>query len=354
LNDPGTPDYIFKRFNDAYVAAGSPNGALNAGSTERERGRDKAFGFVNAATGLYDYNLSNAAGAVIGFEARGPILGFNVPEAVLLANTGRSMYHSIQLNLVQRTSSGLQYNLAYTYSQSKDTSSSDPGSTSGGGRPDVPNVGFSVQGDQRNLDANYALSDFDRPHRFSGSFVYLVPGRGIWDGFRVAGFVQVQSGLPYSIYAAEPEISTASAAQYNDLTRGSGGLYRLAFGRPSLCGTLDQLKQQASDPADGAFNPSVLCSATSAAGGYPNNRGFGNLGRNVLRGNTQKRMDLSIAKRFDLVRTTSFEFRWDIFNLFNTVNYALPNNVIGSTDFGKITDSVGGPRVMQFGVKFQW
>ena len=31
LNDPNTPDHIFERFNQAYVAAGSPNGALNSG-----------------------------------------------------------------------------------------------------------------------------------------------------------------------------------------------------------------------------------------------------------------------------------------------------------------------------------
>ena len=52
----------------------------------------------------------------------------------------------------------------------------------------------------------------------------------------------------------------------------------------------------------------------------------------------------------------NFEVRWDVFNLFNTVNYALPNNVIGgsTTDFGKITDSVGGPRVMQFGARLRF
>ena len=35
LNDPRTPDYIFERFNQAYVAAGSPLGALNSGTTAR-------------------------------------------------------------------------------------------------------------------------------------------------------------------------------------------------------------------------------------------------------------------------------------------------------------------------------
>jgi hypothetical protein len=356
LNDLNTPDHIFERFNQAYVAAGSPNGSLNAGTTARERGVGKAFGFANASLGgALDYNLANANGQVIGFEARTPVLGFNVPEAVLLANTGRSLYNSIQFNVTRRMSDGVQFHVAYTYSRSKDTSSADPGSTAGGGKPDVPNTGFVVQGDNRNLDANYALSDFDRPHRFSSSFIWDLPGQGaLLGGFRVSGFVQLQSGLPYSIYSAEPELGTS--AQYTDLVRGSGGLYRLGFGRPSLCGSLDELRQHADDPTEAAFNRGVLCSPTTTAGGYPGNLGFGNLGRNVLRGFWQRRVDLSLAKSFDLGGVRHVELRWDIFNVFNTVNFALPNNVIGgsTTDFGKITDSVGGPRVMQLGARLRF
>jgi hypothetical protein len=355
LNSPDTPDHIFERFNQAYVAAGSPNGALNAGATARARGVGKAFGFPNSALGgALDYNLANTTGAVINFEARTPVLGFNVPEALLLGNTGRSLYNSVQFTFAKRMSDGLQYNLAYTYSRSKDTSSADPGSTAGGGKPDTPNTGFVVQGDQRNTEANYALSDFDRPHRFSGSWVWDLPGQGLMDGFRFSGFIQMQSGLPYSIYSVEPEIG--SAAQYTDLVRGSGGLYRAGFGRPSLCGSLDELRQEGPDPTEAAFNKGVLCSPLTAAGGYPGNQGFGNLGRNVLRGFWQRRMDMSLAKAFTLGATRSLEVRWDVFNVFNTVNYQLPNNVIGSsaTDFGKITDSVGGPRVMQLGARFRF
>ena len=348
LNAPDVPDHIFECFNQAYVAAGSPNGALNAGSTARAKGVGRAFGFPNAALGgMVDLNLANAGGAVIPFESRAPILGFNIPEAV--ANTGHSIYNSLQVNFLKRMSDGLQFNLAYTFSRSKDTSSADPGSTAGGGKPDVPNVGFAVQGNQRDLEANYALSDFDRPHRFSGSFIYELPAA--LKGFRLSGFVQLQSGLPYSIYSAEPEIQTA--AQYTNLVRGSGGLYRSAFGRPSLCGSLDDLRQSGADRTEAAFNASVLCSPSSFAGGYPDNQGFGNLGRNVLRGFWQRRVDLSIARVFSMTGNSSLEFRWDVFNVFNTVNYALPENVIGEpgTDFGKITNTVGGPRVMQFGAK---
>ncbi len=392
MNDPRTPDYIFKRFNDSYNAAyqkqveltGNVNalrGPLRNGATERDRGRGIAFGFQNpliAGQPLclngalnsnpntpVDYNLSSAitcnasnvagGGAVLSSEARGLILGFNVPEAVLLQSSANSIYHGLQLGLSKRFSKGLQFNTYYTWSKSIDYSSSDPGSTAGGGKPDVPNTGFVVQGDQRDLRGNRGLSDFDRTHRFSASFVYELPlgDSAFVKGWQVSGFAQIQSGSPFSIFAAEPEV--ASAAQYTSLTRGSGGIYRLGFGRPSLCGSLDQLKQQGSDITQQYFDASVFCSAMTVAGGYPNNFGVGNLGRNILRGPNQKRFDMGLSKATSISEGVALEFRWDVFNIFNNVNFANPaNDLQDGTDFGSINNSIGGPRVMQFGLKLKF
>lgn len=359
LNDPNTPDFIYERFNRAYVASGSPLGPLNAGTTARQRGLGKAFGFANPVLGgLVDLNLANPSGSVITFEGRSPLLGFDVPEAIMLGNSAYSTYHSAQLSLTKRLSKGLQFNAAYTFSKSIDNASADPGSTAGGGKPDLPNVGFTAQGNAFDTNANRALSDFDRPHRFSLSFVYDIPSFGsqsrFLTGWRISGFGQAQSGLPYSIFS--PEVTVGTPANYSSVRLGSGGLYRLAFGRPSLCGTLDELGQSGADPTEEAFNPDVLCSPLSLAGGYPNNRGFGNLGRNILRGFNQKRIDLGLSKTTKFTEQVGLEFRWDVFNVLNNVNFATPNNVIGDlgTDFGKITDTIGGPRVMQFGMKLKF
>jgi hypothetical protein len=281
-----------------------------------------------------------------------------VPEAILLGNYADSIYHSGQISLTKRFSRGTQFNLAYTWSKSIDTGSADPGSTAGGGKPDLPNVGFTSQGNAFDLSSSRAVSDFDRPHRFSASFVIDLPSFGsnskFLRGWQLSGFAQMQSGLPYSIFS--PEVTVGNASQYTSTRLGSGGLYRLAFGRPSLCGTLDQLREAGDDPTEQAFNASVLCSPLSLAGGYPNNRGFGNLGRNVLRGLWQKRFDMGLSKNTQLTERVGLEFRWDVFNVFNNVNFATPNNIIGEagSDFGKITETVGGPRVMQFGMKLKF
>jgi hypothetical protein len=368
LNDPNTPDFIFKRFNDAYVATCSANfaacsGPLNAGATtERAKGVGHAFGFPNAGAGLAtDYNVASPNGAIITFEGRSPYLGFDVPEAVLLGNSAFSNYHSGQLGLTKRFSNGLQFNVAYTYSKSMDNASADPGSTAGSGKPDLPNAGFTAQADAFSVRNNYAPSDFDRTHRLSVSYLYVIPSFGsnsrIATGWEISGFVQAQSGTPYSIFAAEQTLGNASNFSNSSITNirnGSGGLYRLAFGRPSLCGTLDQLRTHGADITEAAFDKSVLCSPVTSAGGYPDNRGFGNLGRNVLRATGQKRFDVAFTKKTSIGEGKSLDITWQIFNLFNNVNFGMPENVIGdaTTDFGKITQTVGGPRVMQFGAKF--
>lgn len=348
LNDPATPDHIFERFNQAYVAAGSPNGALNAGSTARERGIGRAFGFFNTVTGQVDLNLANTNGQLINFEARLPILGFNVPEAILLESKGNSNYHGGQFSLTKRLSKGLQFTAAYTFSKSIDVMSSDPGSTAGGGKPDVPNTGFIAQGDSNNVANNRGVSDFDRTHRFSTNFVWDIPTGGMNNafvkGWSIAGFFQAQSGTPFSVFASEPEISSAS--NYTSVTRGAGGLYRPGFGRPNIvCSAADAIGNY------GTNNLDVIDSScfTSAFGQW------GNLGRNTFRGPMQKRFDLSIAKSTKINERMSFELGFDLFNVFNTVNLANPNSDLqDGADFGKITNSIGGPRVGQFRAKFRF
>ncbi len=348
LNDPNTPDHIFERFNQAYVAAGSPNGALNAGSTARGRGLGRAFGFLNTTTGQVDLNLSNAAGAVIGFEARVPILGFNVPEALLLRSNAYSDYNGAHFSLTKRFSKGLQFNAAYTFSKSIDIMSSDPGSTAGSGKPDVPNTGFIAQGDARNPENNKGIADFDRTHRFSTNFVWEIPTGRINSrfvkGWTISGFFQAQSGTPFTVFASEPEI--ANASQYTSVTRGSGGLYRLGFGRPNINCTASE--------AISGYNTNNLSVINSACFSSPLG-GFGNLGRNTFRGPSQKRFDISFAKETRINERFSVEVGFDLFNVFNTVNLANPNSDMqDSVDFGTITNSTGGPRVGQFRAKLRF
>jgi hypothetical protein len=253
--------------------------------------------------------------------------GFNDAEALYLESRGRSTYHVLQTSVTKRFSQGYQFHAAYTYSVAKDLMSADPGSTAGGGRPDTPNTGFSVENDSRDLESNWARSDFDRPHRFSLSAVWnLAMGNSAFlRDWELATFMQFQSGRPFSVFRPEQ------------------GLLRLGFQRLDFASgaSEDSVAQQAANPEDGWFDKTQLRSATAA----------GNTPRNFLRGPSQTRVDLSVAKRVPLGGRVRAELRWEIFNVFNSVNFGMPENNFDSVDFGTITNTVGGPRVSQFGLR---
>ena len=89
----------------------------------------------------------------------------------------------------------------------------------------------------------------------------------------------------------------------------------------------------------------MLCTAFGQSGG---------LGRNVLRAPAQSRLDLGLVKNTKLSEGVSLEFGWDVFNVLNRANFAAPDSELGSPDFGRITSTVGGPRVMQFRAKLRF
>jgi hypothetical protein len=368
LNDPNTPDYIFARLNQAYANASAANAAsLGTGSIPASvpanpcpgnqpsclAGVGRAFGFrwandpaLGVLQNQFDLNAANSGGSdVVSLDVRVPYMGINTPEAIILKNVGKSIYHALQTNFTKRFSHGVQFNLSYTLSHAIDDNSADPGSTAGGGKPDVPNTGFIVQGTSRDLAANRGSSDFDRRHRFSTSFVWDIPTGGMTNalvsGWQLAGFIQAQSGNPYSIFSAEPEAKTA--ADLLSVRKSAGGLYRLGFGRPSLDSgaTVDSLTDTTDKTV--AFTTDGLVSSFGQNG---------NMGRNVLRAGSQKRFDMAIAKKTNITERYVVEFRTEIFNIFNNVNFALPVNDLGDSSVGEIEQTIGGPRVVQFGFKF--
>jgi hypothetical protein len=80
------------------------------------------------------------------------------------------------------------------------------------------------------------------------------------------------------------------------------------------------------------------------------------VGRNILRGPNFKNADLSISRVFPLKLRESARlmFRSEFFNAFNRVNLGLPNGTIGNSNFGRITSTDGGPRILQFSVKVEF
>jgi hypothetical protein len=80
---------------------------------------------------------------------------------------------------------------------------------------------------------------------------------------------------------------------------------------------------------------------------------FGNAPRNVLRGPKFAATDLSLMKNFPLGGTAQFQFRAEIFNAFNTVNYGNPVGTFGAATFGRISTALA-MRQVQLGGKLMF
>lgn len=83
--------------------------------------------------------------------------------------------------------------------------------------------------------------------------------------------------------------------------------------------------------------------------------GFGNLGRNTFRGPGQQSWDLSLIKNFKITERQELRFTTDFFNIWNHANFANPafTDVEGG-NFGKITSTVGAPRLIQFALRYSF
>jgi hypothetical protein len=119
------------------------------------------------------------------------------------------------------------------------------------------------------------------------------------------------------------------------------------------------LNPAAFTPASLLYYPNISASQCSApTGPDPSGNtcvtGFGNLGRNIYRGPHEQNWDASLIKLFKLGERKEVRFTADFFNLWNHANFANPafTDVEVGSAFGKIFNSTGTPRLIQFSLRW--
>ena len=73
----------------------------------------------------------------------------------------------------------------------------------------------------------------------------------------------------------------------------------------------------------------------------------GNAARTTLFGPGRWNADMALSKKFD-----RFQFRAEVFNVFNHAQFAAPGTAVGSPTFGVITSTVKGSRQVQLALKY--
>lgn len=272
-------------------------------------------------------------------------------------NQGHSDHLALQVSLNRRWSYGVQLQVSYSLSRTKDVQS-DPfvGAGSAGdptSRLASSNLGI-VPGFVRQFDpgASYGNSDFDQTQNLVLNLIAQAPRfpgwRGLLGDWQAAGLVGIRSGFPFSVvslpvrHLGERRISTRADFMGNHLSEAylaeqskvSGGVL-----------VLDQTKFRA--PAEGQI---------------------GNVSRNAFRGPGFWNVDFALSRSFPLRPLGDqgdVQVRVEIFNIFNHANLNNPDSLVQSPFFGEaVFGRVGfssalpsvspldeGPRRIQFAVK---
>jgi hypothetical protein len=307
----------------------------------------------NPVNGLTTNSEANAAERVT-FVGLSPLI-------FRLESSGNSIYNSLQTTLKKDMSHGFQFLAAYTFSKSIDDAGDSLGTALGGsfGRPIFGEV---VYNDQNNVAAQRGVSDFDRTHRLVISGTWNVPGpehatstavQKLGNGWSISGIVTLQSGLPFSILDSAAGTLFGPATLYTTADPAPGATLKDAGRSGGVSGRVNEF-----------FNTSAFVPAPFVPDGgridgkYPVSGGgtiFGNLGRNILRGPDQRDFDIAVIKTTALTERVKLIFRWEIFNLLNTPNFANPSNDVSSpSTFGVISALTVNPRIMQYALKLEF
>jgi hypothetical protein len=247
-----------------------------------------------------------------------------------MVSDGLSNYNSLQASLEKRFRGGLGFLTAYTWSHGIDTVANAFGGADNGPFPQ----------DTRCRRCDRANSGFDIRHRLTHSMNYALPyGKGrrwsagsapvnaLLGGWDTNLIFTAQTGLPFT-----PVLATAVS--------NAGG------SRPDRLGAGTRSNPDPFLWFDTSFNTS------GAAWGIPQQFTYGNAGRNILFGPGRINFDWSLFKDFSPSERWKIQFRGEIFNLFNTPQFDLPNTAIGTPNAGRIFGIVGNPRQVQLGLRF--
>jgi len=248
---------------------------------------------------------------------------------------GSSSYNGLEAKVQKRWGQGLWFLASYTASKSMDNNSEGTNQDSASG---------SVPQNSNDLKAEWARSTFDVPQRFVFSGVYQLPyGHGRHFGNTVAKPLDwILGGWQLSaIYSAQSGTFVTAEMSCTDIEADPNVSCRAnEVANPTLPKRQRTLARW--------FN--------TAAFAIPSTDTYGDAARDTIQAPGGQNVDMGIHKyfRWGKEEAQRIQFRAEMFNAFNHVNFGIPNNVIDSGPaFGAITSSAAA-REVQFALRFEF
>jgi len=287
---------------------------------------DHPNGYPGAAPEFARYTQFDAAGEVTG--GFGPIF--------VIDNRAHSTYHALQVSASKNlTASGLGVQASYSWSKS------------------IDDLFVGVQ-DPFHPGLDRGPSNFDVTHAMSFSLFQdlhadRVPllrrlGSKAMSGWQMLAIGTVNTGLPFTVYSGIQQTGAGSAGADRPDQIGTPVLSTSRTVREDYFGLGDNDVSYFSIPIH------------VSGGTGPNDGRFGTLGRNTFRGPMFRNFDVAFIKDTPLSgrnggERAALQFRAELFNVFNLVNFGLPQNTLLGAGFGRISKTAGSSRQIQLSLK---
>ena len=237
----------------------------------------------------------------------------------LHTDVGYQDYRGLKLSAQRRAVGGVSLNGSYTLSRCFGTGQTSRFTQTSGGyvNPDDPSydAGYCDQ-DRRHLAT--LTTGYETPDVASGALRVLV------SGWRLSGILTAQSGSRLNVTSGIDNAFTGIGNQ-----------------RPNRV-------------SDDFYGGTLTNYLNRAAFAQPAPGTLGNLPRNAVVGPDRWNVHLAVSRLIALAGTQRVELRLESFNLFNQFNWGNPSTNFNSGQFGRITSQNGDPRIMQFGIKYDF
>jgi hypothetical protein len=295
---------------------------------------------------------------------------FNPNLAALVFNgfDGDSYYNALQVSVTKPFAKRLQFQTAFTWSKTLDTTQGDIASADEGSN--TPSNPFNSRFDK-------GPTAMDAPLNLRFNAIYNFPDisskgffAGLVKGWRMANIVSAQSGYPFSCM-----MQTGSNPSNNELgVEDIGG--NLSNDRCDLVTSDNLAWAQAHNPNSVVYDPNTVIVGNQKQWFNPNmftipKAGFlGNSGRGMMRGPSLVTWDMSFIKSTKLGflgEAGGLEFRAEIFNILNHTNFAFPFSVNYNSSYqaissagtvvpgaGEITNTLVNARQIQVALKIEF
>lgn len=262
--------------------------------------------------------------------------GIISPASRVLETRYQSWYKGLEFKGTKRMSKGFMFSGFYTLSKSEDELlNQEAGLTAGVANPfDLSVMKGRAQFDRRHVVGLSWM--WEQSRQFENPVV-----NAIASGWTVSGVHNWSSGNPLNFV-----MGTDVAL---DGTNGAGR--QLAMFAPGM--GVDDITRDHENQADfinAFFNPGAFMPVNQVPRGS-----YGDVPKSAISGPAQAKTDIAVSRFFTVPGSDNvrLQFRGELFNALNQVNFDAPNTTANSANFGRIL-SADAPRIGQIALKLLW